>query len=189
MLKERAQPKSLGVRPLPYAKKKQVGDELQRMLNEGILIKVDEASPWGTPIVPVFKGDKTRICGSYNLTLNPAMASQQYPIPSIEKCFNKVAEGKKFTKLDVCQAYNNIPIRKEDRILTTINTHLGQLLWNRLPYGIAPAAAIFQETIDQTLAGTPMCCCRVDDILISGKDDEEHMRVLNEVTGEARIQV
>ena len=180
-LKEGAQPKSLGVRPLPYAKKKQVGDELQRMLNEGIVSKVDEASPWGTPIVPVFKGEKTRICGSYNLTLNPAMASQQYPLPSIEECFNRVAEGKKFTKLDVCQAYNNIPIRKEDRILTTINTHLGQLLWNRLPYGIAPAAAIFQETIDQTLAGIPMCCCRVDDILISGKNDEEHMRVLNEV--------
>ena len=140
------------------------------MLNEGILSKVDKASPWGTPIVPLFKGEKTRICGSYNLTLNPAMASQQYPLPSIEECFNKVAEGKKFTKLDVCQAYNNIPIRKEDRILTTINTHLGQLLWNRLPYGIAPAAAIFQETTDQTLTEIPMWCCRVDDILISGRN-------------------
>ena len=95
--------------------------------------------------------------------------------------FNKVTKGKKFTKLDVCQAYNNIAIRKEDRILITINTHLGQLLWNRLPYDIAPAAAHFQETIDQTLAGIPMCNCRVDDILISGKDDEEHMRVLNDV--------
>ena len=181
VLKEEAQPKSLGVRPLPYAKKKQVGDELQRMINEGILSKVEGASPWGTPIVPVFKGEKTRICGSYNLTLNPAMASQQYPLPSIEECFNKVTGGVQFTKLDVCQAYNNIPIRKEDRILTTINTHLGQLMWNRLPYGIAPAAAIFQETIDQTLAGIPMCCCRVDDILISGKDAEEHMTILNEV--------
>ena len=181
VLKDGAQPKSLGVRPLPYAKKKQVGDELQRMINEGILSKVEGASPWGTPIVPVFKGEKTRICGSYNLTLNPAMAAQQYPLPSVEECFNKVTGGKKFTKLDVCQAYNNIPIRKEDRILTTINTHLGQLMWNRLPYGIAPAAAIFQETIDQTLAGIPMTCCRVDDILISGKDDEEHMTILNEV--------
>ena len=181
ILKEGAQPKSLGVRPLPYAKKKQVGDELQRMINEGILSKVEGASPWGTPVVPVFKGEKTRICGSYNLTLNPGMAAQQYPLPSIEECFNKVTGGKKFTKLDVRQAYNNIPIRKEDRILTTINTHLGQLMWNRLPYGIAPAAAIFQETIDQTLAGIQMCCCRVDDILISGKDDEEHMTNLNEV--------
>ena len=181
VLKEGAQPKSLGVRPLPYAKKKQVGEELQRMINEGILSKVEGASPWGTPIVPVFKGEKTRICGSYNLTLNPAMASQQYPLPSIEECFNKVTGGVQFTKLDVCQAYNNILIRKEDRILTTINTHLGQLMWNRLPYGIAPAAAIFQETIDQTLAGIPMCCCRVDDILISGKNAEEHMTILNQV--------
>ena len=188
VLKEDAQPKSLGVRPLPYAKKDQVGKELTRMLNEGTLTRVEGASPWGTPIVPVFKGEKTRICGSYNLTLNPAMAAQQYPLPSIEECLNKVTGGQQFTKLDVRAAYNNIPIRKEDRILTTINTHLGQLLWNRLPYGISPAAAIFQETIDQTLAGISMCCCRVDDILVSGKDREEHLRILNEVIGRLENQ-
>ena len=180
VLKEDAQPKSLGVRPLPYAKKDQVGKELQRMMNEGILSKIEGASPWGTPIVSVFKGE--------NLTLNPAMAAQQYPLPSIEECLNKVTGGQQFTKLDVRAAYNNIPIRKENRILTTINTHLGQLLWNRLPYSIAPAAAIFQETTDQTLAGIPMCCCRVDDILVSGKDREEHLRILNEVIGRLEIQ-
>ena len=181
VLKDDHQPKSLGVRTLPYAKKDQVGKELTRMLNEGILTRVEGASLWGTPIVPVFKGEKTRICGSYNLTLNPAMAAQQYPLPSIEECLNKVTGGQQFTKLDVRAAYNNIPIRKEDRILTTINTHLGQLMWNRLPYGISPAAAIFQETIDQTLAGIPMCCCRVDDILVSGKTQDEHLRVLNTI--------
>ena len=85
VLKEDAQPKSLGVRPSPYAKKDQVGKELQRMINEGILSKIEGASPWGTPIVSVFKGE--------NLTLNPAMAAQQYPLPSIEKCLNKVTGG------------------------------------------------------------------------------------------------
>ena len=80
------------------------------MINEGILSKIEGASPWGTPIVPVFKGEKTFICGSYNHTLNPAMAAQQYPLPSIEECLNKVTGGQQFTKLDVRAAYNNIPI-------------------------------------------------------------------------------
>ena len=180
LLKEGAEPRSLGVRPLPYAKKAQVGAELQKMLDQGILSRI-EGSPWGTPIVPVFKGTKTRICGSYNLTINQAIAPKQYPLPTIEECFNKISGGIKFSKLDIKQAYNNIMIRPEDRVKTTINTHIGPLQWNRLPYGIAPAGAIFQETIEDTLFGIEMCCVRVDDVLVSGRTEEEHIAVLNEV--------
>ena len=72
-------------------------------------------------------------------------------------------------------------IAEEDQHLTTLNTHLGQMAWTRLPYGLNNSGAIFQEAMDKILAGTEMTVCRVDDILVSGKTDEDHLKNLNEV--------
>ena len=62
-----------------------------------------------------------------------------------------------------------------------MNTHLGQYYWTRLPYGISSSAGIFQELMDEVLSGTSMVCCRIDDILVSGKTDKEHLQNMNEV--------
>ena len=35
--------------------------------------------------------------------------------------------------------------------------------------------------MDNTLKGIPLICCRIDDILVSGKNDLEHLRNLREV--------
>ena len=35
--------------------------------------------------------------------------------------------------------------------------------------------------MDEVLSGTSMVCCRIDDILVSGKTDKEHLQNLNEV--------
>ena len=52
----------------------------------------------------------------------------------------------------------------------------------RLPFGVSSPSAIFQSKIEQVLQGIPMVVCRVDDILISGKDDQEHLSNLSEVS-------
>lgn len=54
-------------------------------------------------------------------------------------------------------------------------------MWNRLPYGISSATAIFQQTMDNVLQGCKGTVCRVDDILVTGKTEEEHLDNLEEV--------
>ena len=185
-LKEGAQPKLMKSRPLPYAIRDSVKQELDNMENSGILQKV-ETSNWAAPIVPVIKGTKVRICGDYT-SLNRVLETKQYPIPTVEECFNRVAGGQKFTVIDISKAYNNVLIRNENRALTTINTPYGLYQWKRLPYGISSSAAIFQELMDTTLEHIPMTICRIDDILVSGRNEAEHMQNLNRVisTLEAR---
>ena len=51
----------------------------------------------------------------------------------------------------------------------------------RLPFVVSFASAIFQSKTEPVLQGIPMVVCRVDDILISGKNDQEHLIHLNEV--------
>ena len=182
VLKDNAKPIMLKARTLPYALRDMVEQELNSMVEANILSKVED-SPWGTPLVPVKKdgGMSVRICGDYKSTLNKCVSTKQYPLPTIEECFNAVQGGKRFSKIDIKKAYNNLLIREEDRVLTTLNTHKGLYQWNRLPYGISSASAIFQSVMDDTLTKIPMTCCRIDDILVSGRNDEEHLINLNNV--------
>ena len=65
--------------------------------------------------------------------------------------------------------------------MVTINTHKGLYKYKRLPFGVASAPAIFQRTMEATLQGLPMVCVYLDDVLVSGKTQEEHLSNLNEV--------
>ena len=65
--------------------------------------------------------------------------------------------------------------------LVTINTHQGLYEFTRLPFGVASAPAIFQRAMDQVLQGIPHCICYLDDILVTGRSDAEHLANLEEV--------
>ena len=87
-------------------------EELKRLESEGILSKV-EWSDWATPIVPVPKQDGSiRICGDCKGTINPALQAEQYPLPRIEDIFANLAGGKKFSKIDLRQAYHQLSWRR-----------------------------------------------------------------------------
>ena len=79
------------------------------------------------------------------------------------------------------QAYQQILLDEDSREYVTINTHKGLYRLTRLPFGVASASGIFQSKIEQVLQGIPMVVCRVDDILVSGKNDQDHLKNLNEV--------
>ena len=50
-----------------------------------------------------------------------------------------------------------------------------------MPFGITSAPAIFQRTMDNLLQGLKRVVVYIDDILITGESDEEHLATLNEV--------
>ena len=69
--------------------------------------------------------------------------------------FASLSGGKLFTKLDLAHAYNQIPLDEESKKLVVINTQKGLYKYNRLPFGIASAPALFQRTIEGILQGIP----------------------------------
>ena len=66
----------------------------------------------------------------------------------------------------------------ESNELLVINTHKGLFKYNRLVFGVASSPAIWQRAIDQVLQNIPFTQCILDDIILSGKTDAEHLQSL-----------
>ena len=63
---------------------------------------------------------------------------------------------------------------------STINTHQGLYQYNRLPFGIASAPALFQKAMDSILHGMSGVLY-IDDILVPSLDTQSHLKSLDEV--------
>ena len=129
ILDPQATPRFCKARPVPYALKTKVEEELDRLTAEGI-IEPRQFADWAAPIVPVLKRDQTvRICGDFKQTINQASKLDKYPIPRIEDLFAGLAGGTYFSKLDLSKAYLQVPLDDEARAIAVINTHKGLIVY------------------------------------------------------------
>ena len=104
-----------------------------------------------------------------------------YPIPRIEDLFARISRGQKFTTLDLDRAYQQLVLDEESRKYVVINTHQGLFQYNRLPFGVSSAPGIFQRTMETRLQAIPGVVVYLDDILITEKNEQEHLSNLDKV--------
>ncbi|KAK0424202.1 hypothetical protein QR680_008545 [Steinernema hermaphroditum] len=174
-------PKFLKARSVPYAVKAKVEADLQGKIDEGILKPV-EYSEWATPLVVVPKKDgKVRICAGFKVTVNPQLEIDQYPLPRPEELFQASNGGKQFSKLDLKEAYLQLPLDEQSKKYMTINTHKRLLQYQSIPFGVASAPAIFQRVMETMLQGLEGVIVYLDDITITAPNAEEHLQRLEEV--------
>ena len=163
---------------LPFAIKDAIDLELDSLESKGIISKVSHSN-WVSPIVTVpKKDDQFRIFGDYKITINPATDVEQYPLPSPQSLFATLAGGKSFTTLDLQQAYLQLQLDENSCELVTFNTHRGLHQYTHLPFGVSSASVLIQRTMDTILQGVPGMVCYIDDILVTGATDAEHLRNL-----------
>ena len=168
-LKENAILQFFKPRPVPFALKEKIVEEIKQLESLGVLEKVD-FSDWATPIVPVLKPDGTvRICRDYKVIINPVLDVPEYPMPTAKKLFTQLNGGEKFTKLDLSSAYQQVLLDEESRQYVTINTHLGLL------FGVAASPAIFQKTVNTTISCLNGIGDILDDLIVTGSNNVEHL--------------
>ena len=174
-------PKFFKARPLPFSLKDKVEEELQRLESLGIITLVKHSN-WAAPVVPVLKQNGTiRLCGDYRITVNQASKVDTYPLPKVEDLFAAMSGGKVFTKLDMSQAYLQLPLDDNSKELVTINTHKGLFQYTRLSFGVSAAPAVFQRCMESLLQGCAGVSIYLDDILVTGSTMEDHLVRLDKV--------
>ncbi|KII70798.1 Retrovirus-related Pol polyprotein [Thelohanellus kitauei] len=184
-LRSDASPKIFRARKVPYALKKQIELELNTLVKQEILEKVQDISApvcWASPTVNIEKSNgRIRICGDFKVSLNKYINYLPYPLPTFNDILNKIKGGRYFSIIDLKDAYLQIPLDEESSSLTTISTHMGFFKYRRLPFGISSAPSIFQQFMDRVLEDIEGAACYIDDIIITGATQDEHLKNLRKV--------
>jgi transposase InsO family protein len=150
-----------------------VNRELDRLTSKTVIAPVDY-SDWAAPIVVVKKpSGEGRVCGDYSTGLNAAFEPNHYLLPLPDDIFAKLAGCMVFAVIDFSDAYLQVEVDDNSKMLLTIHTHRGLYKFNRLPPGVRSAPGEFQRIMDQLTAGLTQTCAYLDDVIVGAPSATE----------------
>ena len=94
-----------------------------------------------------------------------------------------------FSKLDMSNAYLQLPLEEASQECVVINTHKGLFKHHRLPFGVSTAPSVFQRVMDTVLQDLKGVVAFIDDILVTGETEEEHLQNLDAALQRLKKQV
>ncbi|KAK4329508.1 hypothetical protein Pmani_000139 [Petrolisthes manimaculis] len=154
-------------RIIPYSWREEIKQQLDDLLDKGIIEKVDYPTSWCHPIVPVPKKQSgVRLC--VDLTrLNRHVKRPVYPVRSPHDAIVSVGqEAAWFPTLDAKMGYFQIKIAEEDQDLTCFITPWGRYKFRRAVMGLVSSGDEYNRRGDQALGDVPNTIKIVDDILV-----------------------
>ena len=85
-------------------------------------------------------------------SLNNITIKNRYPLPLIGKSLDRLGRARRFTQLDLTNAYYRMRIREGDEWKTAFRTRYGHFEYQVMPFGLSNALATFQGYINKILA-------------------------------------
>ena len=169
-------------RRIPLAKMKEAQNEIESMLEKGVIETSD--SPWSSPVVLVKKKDGSiRFCIDYR-KLNDITIKDSYPVPRIDTTLDAMSGSRWFSTIDLKSGYWQVKMAPEDRPKTAFSIPGGghwQFL--SMPFGLCNAGATFERLMEKVLSNLSwkICLVYLDDIIILSKTFDKHIENLREV--------
>ena len=152
------QPVFAKARPIPYGLRQPVKQILDDLVHDGTLQPVT-SSAWASPIVtPLKPSGLPRVCGDFRL-VNQQLRQTSMTTPDVEDMFQGLEGNKFFSKIDLSNAFLQVPLHESAYEITTINTQWGLY---QLPTNIAfyPSAYTFHRDFSKRLSTTSSTNCQ-----------------------------
>ena len=113
-----------------------------------------------------------------NTPLNPGMQRTKYHIQTPQEIRHELKEAIVFSEMDMGWGYHHLPLDEKAQKTAVFQTHEGIHRMKRLYFGPTAASGIFHNEIRKTFTGLPGITTLHDNILVTGKTEEEHHRNL-----------
>jgi hypothetical protein len=168
-------------RKIPFSLLNKLKIELKNMEQLGVIYSQDKLTEFVSHIIAVEKPNGTLRIYLDPIELNKNIKREHYPLPVIDDILSKLADAKIFSKIDVSNAFWNIPVDTESSKLLTFQTPFGRYSYKRLPFGISSASEVCQKHFSQIIDGLEGVSNHIDDFIVYGKDAKQHDERLQKV--------
>ncbi|XP_055622495.1 uncharacterized protein K02A2.6-like [Toxorhynchites rutilus septentrionalis] len=169
------------MRRIPLPLEQAVAKKIDELLKRDIIEIKTGPTCWVSPLVIVGKANgEPRLCVDLR-RVNEAVLREHHPMPVVEDYIARLGRGLIWSKLDIREAFLQVELAEESRDVTTFMTNRGLFRFKRLPFGLVTAPELFQKAMDEILADCSGTYWYLDDIIVEGKDIEEHDNRLEKV--------
>ena len=145
-----------GTKPIsmpPYyaspAKWEVIDKQIDLWLSQDII--EESKSPWGAPIIIVYRNEKLRICIDWR-KLNKATIADQHPIPKQTDILQALSGAQYLSVFDALSGFMQMEFDEESRPITAICTHRGLHHFKRMPFGWRNRPPEFQRAMQEILS-------------------------------------
>ncbi len=132
-----------------------------------------------TPLKP--DGNILWVYGDNRLTLNSSLVQQSCTTEEPEDVLYEVYVAEIFSKINLQDAFLQIPLDDGSRTLTTITTSFGLFAYNFLPFGISVSPSIFQKTTGGIINEIDRVVAFQDDVIVFALDQMSHNQRLSAI--------
>lgn len=168
-------------RRLPFGKRQIEKEEIQKMLDRGII--EPSSSAWSSNTVLITKRDgSTRFCCDFR-KVNEITYFDSYPLPRISDCLDALSSARWFGCMDLNSGFWQISMKESDKEKTAFSTSQGLYQFRVMPFGLCTAPSSFQRLMENVLRGLQWeeCLLYLDDIIVAGATVEESLQRLENV--------
>ena len=131
----------------------EIAKQTREMLQAGIIEESD--TPWTSPVLLVTKKDGTKRFAIDFRALNEVTAMTSFPLPTFDDVLDTVADQRPtlWTSLDLRSGYWHVALDPETADRTGFQTHEGNFVFKRLPFGLCGGVQFFQMVMMKALRG------------------------------------
>jgi transposase InsO family protein len=155
-----------GARPIAFADRPKVKQQLDELQDKGIIEPVTEPSEWAAPLVVARKPDNSiRICVDHT-KLNQHVRRPTYPTRTPRDAVAEIAgDAQFFSTFDAANGYFQIPLHPDSQHLTIFMTPWGRYKFLRASMGLCSSSDEYNRRADAAFTQVSQVVRVVDDIL------------------------
>ncbi|QRV96541.1 Retrovirus-related Pol polyprotein from transposon [Ceratobasidium sp. AG-Ba] len=160
--------------------RKVIRNQVQEWKRLGVI--EESKSPWGAPVLVVWRNGKPRMCIDYR-KLNAVVIPDEYPLPKPQDILHTLEGAQYLSTLDALAGFTQLTIKEEDQPITAFRCDEGHFQFKRMPFGYRNGPPKYQRVMSKVLAPYlwTIAMVYIDDIVIFSKTFEDHLDHVDKV--------